>query len=210
MLMREPAPGAIVLFNGKDVSNWRQRDGKPATWTVDDGVLLVGKGDIRSDEEFTDAFIHLEWREPDMPEATGQKKGNSGVFVQGRYEIQVLDSYGIKIPGKGDCGAIYNQFSPLINACKPPLEWQSYDIIFRAPRLDESGNVINHARLTVLQNGLVIHNNVEVHGPTGAAINHNLGEPGPLLLQDHNDPVEYRNIWMVHLPTEGSDTYEPR
>ena len=208
--MFKPPENAVVLFNGKDLNNWRQRNGQPATWTVEDGVMTVVKGDILSEEKFRDAFIHLEFRVPDMPEATGQAKGNSGVYVQGRYEIQVLDSYGINIPGKGDCGAIYNQFAPLVNACKPALEWQSYDIIFRAARVNDEGEVIETARMTVLQNGQVIQNNVILMGPTGGAIDHNVGEPGPLLLQDHGDKVQYRNIWMVHLPLEGSDTYEPR
>jgi|LSQX01.2.fsa_nt_gb hypothetical protein len=208
--MFKPPENAVVLFNGKDLNNWRQRNGQPATWTVEDGVMTVVKGDILSEEKFRDAFIHLEFRVPDMPEATGQAKGNSGVYVQGRYEIQVLDSYGINIPGKGDCGAIYNQFAPLVNACKPALEWQSYDIIFRAARVNDEGEVIENARMTVLQNGQVIQNNVILMGPTGGAIDHNVGEPGPLLLQDHGDKVQYRNIWMVHLPLEGSDTYEPR
>ena len=208
--MFKPPENAVVLFNGKDLNNWRQRNGQPATWTVEDGVMTVVKGDILSEEKFRDAFIHLEFRVPDMPEATGQAKGNSGVYVQRRYEIQVLDSYGINIPGKGDCGAIYNQFAPLVNACKPALEWQSYDIIFRAARVNDEGEVIENARMTVLQNGQVIQNNVILMGPTGGAIDHNVGEPGPLLLQDHGDKVQYRNIWMVHLPLEGSDTYEPR
>ncbi|MGI6081873.1 MAG: 3-keto-disaccharide hydrolase [Limnochordia bacterium] len=208
--MCNPPKNAVILFNGKDLSNWHQRNGQPATWTVEEGVMTVVKGDILSEETFRDAFIHLEFRVPDMPEASGQAKGNSGVYVQGRYEIQVLDSYGINIPGKGDCGAIYNQFAPLVNACKPALEWQSYDIIFRAARVNDEGEVVENARMTVLQNGQVIQNNVILMGPTGGAIDHNVGEPGPLLLQDHRDKVQYRNVWMVHLPPEGSDTYEPR
>jgi hypothetical protein len=145
-----------------------------------------------------------------MPEATGQAKGNSGVFLQGRYEIQVLDSYGINIPGMGDCGAIYNQFAPLVNACRPPMEWQSYDVAFRAPRVDEGGNVVEGARVTVLQNGLVIQNNVQLPGVTGGSLDEAVGEPGPLLLQDHRNLVAYRHIWAVPLPLEGSDVYEPR
>lgn len=207
-----PPPEAVMLFNGRDVSNWYHRSGERATWPVAEGVITVGagRGDILSDEKFLDAYIHLEWREPDMPWAKGQAKGNSGVYLQGRYELQVLDSYGINIPGKGDCGAIYNQYAPLVNACKPPLEWQTYDVIFRAARLDNSGRVVEPARVTVLQNGRVIHNNVVLLGPTGGAVDQNEGQPGPLLLQDHGDPVQYRNIWLVHLPLKGSDTYEPR
>ena len=209
----QPAPeDAVVLFNGNDLGNWRTREGGPAGWTVEDGVMTVtpGTGDIVSEEAFTDFQMHLEFRTPDMPDETGQAKGNSGVFLQGRYEIQVLDSYGLNIPGMGDCGGIYNQYAPLVNACKPALEWQTYDIIFRAPRIDASGQIVEKVRVTVLQNGLVIQNNVELPGPTGGATDQNVSEPGPLLLQDHGNLVSYRNIWVVELPLAGSDTYEPR
>jgi len=200
---------AVALFNGKDLSNWRTRSGDPAGWDVADGIITVkpGTGDIVSEEKFTDFLLHLEWMEPDMPEASGQGKGNSGVFLQGRYEIQVLDSYGIEVPGKGDCGGIYDQFAPLVNACKPPLEWQTYDMAFRAARLDDSGEVMDHARVTILQNGMVIHNNVETLGVTGGAIDEELGEPGPLLLQDHGNLMKFRNIWVLPLPLKGSDVY---
>ena len=206
----ERPENAVILFDGEDLSSWHQRDGQPAVWRVQDGVMTVTKGDIISEETFTDVFIHLEFSTPDMPEATGQAKGNSGVYLQGRYEIQVLDSYDIAIPGKGDCGAIYDQHAPLVNACQPPLEWQTYDVIFRAARMDKAGEVSEPARVTVLQNGKVIHNNVELLGPTGGPLDENVGEPGPLLLQDHGDLVQYRNIWLAHLPLKGSDTYEPR
>lgn len=208
-LQSPPPPNAVILFNGKDLNNWHTRKGDPAGWDVTDGVMTVtrGTGDIITNETFTDFILHLELMEPDMPEATGQAKGNSGVYLQGRYEIQVLDSYGIEVPGKGDSGAIYNQFAPLVNACKPALQWQTYDVIFRAARLDDSGNVIHQARITALQNGIVIHNNVEVLGVTGGTLDENVGEPGPLLLQDHGNPVKYRNVWIVPLPLKGSDKY---
>jgi 3-keto-disaccharide hydrolase len=207
-----PPKGAVVLFNGRDLSNWHTRDGKPAGWQVEDRVVTVvrGTGDILSNDTFADAYLHLEWMEPDMPEASGQAKGNSGVYLQARYEIQVLDSYGWEVPGLGDCGAIYNMHAPLANACKPALEWQTYDIIFRAARVEARGWVLEPARVTVIQNGVVVQNNVTLYDVTGGAIDHNLGEPGPLLLQDHGDPVKYRNIWMVQLPAKGSEEYGPR
>ncbi|MCZ6680622.1 MAG: DUF1080 domain-containing protein [Candidatus Poribacteria bacterium] len=202
-----PPSTAVVLFNGKDLSNWTQRNGDAAIWEVVDGVMTAGGGDIMTQERFTDFMLHLEFMTPNMPEATGQAKGNSGVFLQGRYEIQVLDSYGIEVPGKGDCGAIYNQFAPLVNACKPPLEWQTYDVIFRAARVDPSGQVAENARVTLLQNGVVIQNNTQLLGVTGGSANEDVGAPGPLLLQDHGNPVQYRNIWVAPLPLKGSDKY---
>jgi hypothetical protein len=206
-----PPPGAVILFNGQDLSNWKTRQGEAAGWRVEDGITTVVSrtGDIVSNQQFGDCYLHLEFRCPNMPEATGQAKGNSGVFMQGRYEIQVLDSYNLGRPGKGDCGAIYNQHAPLQNACRPPLEWQTYDIVFRAARVDEAGNVTENARITLLHNGLTVHNNVEMQGVTGGTIDQNVGEPGPLLLQDHRDEVSYRNIWYVPLPTKGSDNYGP-
>ena len=200
-----PPDNAVILFNGEDLSNWHTRDGKPAGWEVENGVITVvrGTGDIVTDEKFTDFMLHVEWMEPDMPDATGQGKGNSGVYLQGRYEIQVLDSYGLEPPGKGDCGAVYNQFAPLVNACKPPLQWQTYDVVFRAARVEEN----EQARITAIQNGKIIHNNIQVEGPTGGAMDDKISEPGPLLLQDHGNPVKYRNVWIVPLPLKGSDEY---
>lgn len=207
-----PPSDAILLFNGQDVSNWTTRAGAGAGWRVSDGVLevLPGTGDIMTAQRLTDFYLHLEFSCPYMPDAQGQAKGNSGVFLQGRYEIQVLDSYGINIPGKGDCGAIYNQFAPLVNACRPALEWQTYDVLFRAARVSDAQQIEAGARLTLLFNGVFVHNNIELPGVTGAAIDERIGEPGPLLLQDHGHLVAYRNIWAMALPLEGSSTYEPR
>jgi hypothetical protein len=206
----KPPGNAVVLFNGRDFSNWTTREGKPAQWRAENGIAHVvpGARDIVSVQRFTDFQLHLEFRCPDMPEATGQSKGNSGVFLQGRYEIQVLDSFGITIPGMGDCGAIYDQFAPLCNACKPPLQWQTYDVAFRAPRC-QGAEVVEPVRLTVQHNGVIIHNNVELPGVTGAPLDRKVHEPGPLLLQDHGDLVAYRNIWIVPLALQGSTIYEP-
>ena len=209
----QPAPeNATLLFNGNDLDNWETREGASAEWSLEAGVMTVlpGAGDIMTRERLTDFQLHLEVCLPEMPEATGQARANSGVFLQGRYEIQVLDSFGLNIPGMGDCGGIYDQFAPLVNANRAPLDWQTYDVVFRAARMASDGNVANHARISVIQNGLVVQNNVEVHGPTGGALDHDLGAPGPLLLQDHGNMISYRNLWAIELPLTGSDTYEPR
>ncbi|MYE91153.1 DUF1080 domain-containing protein [Candidatus Poribacteria bacterium] len=208
-MIQTPPEAAVILFDGTDLSNWTKLDGGTPGWEVADGAMTVttGEGDIVSREQFTDFLLHLEFMTPDMPDATGQAKGNSGVFLQGRYEIQVLDSYGIDVPGMGDCGAIYNQFASLVNACKPPLEWQTYDAIFRAARVSESGEIEENARATVLQNGIVIQNNVQIQGATGGATGDDAAAPGPLRLQDHGNPVKYRNIWVVPLPLKGSEVY---
>jgi hypothetical protein len=202
-----PPSNAVILFNGKDLNNWHTRSGDPAGWEAKDGIMHVvpGKGDIVAKEKFTDFYLHLEWMEPDMPDAKGQAKGNSGVFLQGRYEVQVLDSYGIEVPGKGDCGAIYNQFASIVNACKPPLQWQTYDIVFRCARMNASGE-FEKPRVTIFQNGMVIQNNI-IFDLTGGSIDENVLEPGPLLLQDHGNLIKFRNIWIVPLPLNGSDQY---
>jgi hypothetical protein len=207
-MLQTPPESAVILFDGKDLSNWTGRDGGEPKWKVEGDAMIVEPrtGDISSKETFTDHFLHVEFMCPDMPEASGQAKGNSGVFLQGRYEIQVLDSYGIDVPGKGDCGAIYNQFAALVNACKPPLEWQTYDVIFRAPRFNDAGEMTENVRVTALQNGLVILNNVQLPGTTAGA-DSEVAKPGPLRLQDHGNLVQYRNIWAVPLPLEGSDQY---
>jgi len=206
-----PSSQAVVLFNGRDLIGWTGLDDAPAAWKVEDGVLRVvaGAGDIVTAEQFADFFLHLEFQCPDMPEAVGQDRGNSGVFLQGRYEIQILDSCGVRIPGKGDCGAVYDQHAPLVNVCGPALAWQTYDVVFRMAR---GGKDLPEepARLTLLHNGIVIHNNVPLRGATKRALDERLHEPGPLRLQDHGDPVAFRNLWAIHLPPEGSDTYEPR
>ena len=207
-----PPAAAIQLFNGRDLSNWTTPDGGKPEWKVKDGVIHVvpRTSDIVLTESLTDFYLHIEFRCPDLPEATGQQKGNSGIFLHGLYEVQVLDSYGINIPGTGDCGAFYEQFAPLVNACKPPMTWQTYDITFRAPRLADSGDVVEKPRATIFLNGSIIQNNIQLLGPTGSASKMAVVSSGPLRLQDHKDLVCYRNIWAVPLPLEGSDIYDPR
>ena len=207
-MTQTPPESAVILFDGTDLSNWTNLNGDEPGWKVEDGAMLVipRTGDIISKETFTDHFLHIEFRCPDMPEASGQAKGNSGVFLQGRYEVQVLDSYGIEAPGKGDCGAIYNQFAPLVNACKPPLECRP-TMSSSAPRgSTTTAKGRKGPRITVIQNGLVIINNAQLAGGTGGSIGA-AAEPGPLRLQDHGNDVRYRNVWVVPLPLEGSDQY---
>lgn len=189
----------IILFDGTDLSHFTNLDGTPAQWEVKDGIMTVTHGNIKSKETFGDAHIHVEWREPDMPEATGQWKGNSGVYIQGCYELQVLDSYGIEPPKNDDCGGIYSIQAPLTNACKPALEWQTYDIILRAAKLDENGKVLSHAVVTILQNGQVIHNNFTLPSNTPGGVYDHIVAEGPLMLQDHGNPVSFRNIWIQKL-----------
>jgi len=188
----------VILFDGTSTEKWKNRDGSPINWPVEDGVMTVGHGDIVSTETYGDAHIHVEWREPDMPWASGQGKGNSGVYVHGCYEIQVLDSYGIENPDYSDCGAVYSMHAPLTNACKPALEWQTYDIYIRAPRF-EKGEIVKNGFLTVLQNGIVIHNNVELPRNTPGGVTDYRVAEGPLLLQDHGNPVSFRNVWFERL-----------
>lgn len=201
-----PPRGAEVLFDGRDTSRWvKAGSNQPVPWEIADGAMTVHGGSIVTRDRWTDFQLHVEWMEPDMPQAHGQGKGNSGIYLQGRHEIQVLDSYGWAKPGKGDCGAVYGESAPLVNACKPPLEWQTFDITYRAPRFDDAGRVVEKARVTVVQNGMVIQNNTEIQGSAKDS-----KQPGPILLQDHGNPVRYRNIWILPLPETGSDRYEPQ
>ncbi len=186
-LGKKPPEGAIVLFDGTSADRFV---GGRMTRT---GLLIQG---CRSKERFGSAKIHLEFMTPYMPHARGQARGNSGVYVQGRYEIQILDSFGLE--GRiNECGAIYGVKPPRINMCFPPLSWQTYDIEFHAAKYDASGKKIKNARMTVWHNGVLIHRDVEIPGPTRAAILPETPEPGPLYLQDHGNPVRFRNIWLV-------------
>jgi len=203
-----PPSDAVVLFDGKDLSKWRQdKDGSPAKWKVASGYAEVaaGTGDIRTEQGFGDCQLHVEWMAPDPPQGKGgQDRGNSGVFLMGRYEVQVLDTYRNenKTYADGQAAAIYGQYPPLVNAARPPGQWQTYDIVFRAPRFDSAGKVQRPAYLTVLHNGVLVQDHRELTGPTA----HKARPPYeahadklPLKLQDHSHPVRYRNIWIREL-----------
>jgi hypothetical protein len=193
-----PPKYSRVLFDGRDLSGWLSRNGGPAAWQVKAGYMEVapGTGDIYTEETFGDMQLHIEFWLPLMEESHGQARSNSGVYLQGRYEIQVLDSYGLDSKDN-DCAAIYKVAPPLRNASKKPERWQSYDVAFRAPRFDSTGRLMAHAGISVFHNDVMVHNNLEIPGPTGGGLDMDVTKPGPLLLQDHRSPVRYRNIWIV-------------
>jgi hypothetical protein len=195
---------AIVLFDGTDLSHWTVKDGSPAQCKVVDRAMActTGSGDLYSKDKFRSAQLHVEFAIPNMPDQKGQLKGNSGVYLQSLYEIQVLDSYNNPTYANGSAGALYGQYAPLVNASRPPEQWQTYDIIFHAPKCDSAGNVAEKGRLTLLHNGVLVQDNVEIKrlsdGRTGRVC-----EPGPMMLQDHSGfpgaPVttmRFRNIWF--------------
>lgn len=201
----EPGPppsDAIVLFDGKDLSQWNGEKGA-AKWEIRDGVATVnGTGSISTKQEFGDCQLHVEWATPEKVEGEGQGRGNSGIILQGRYELQVLDSYINKTYYHGQAGAIYKQYAPLVNACRKPGEWQTYDVIFHAPRFGADGKLEKPGTVTVLQNGVLVQDHVEIKGstgPAGAPRYHAHPLKQSLVLQDHHNPVRYRNIWIREL-----------
>ncbi len=197
-----PPSDAVILFNGTSLDQFQKLDGGAVDWNVNDNVLTVGKGSIQTVKQFGDIQLHIEWRTP--PEAAhleGQKSGNSGIYLMGKYEVQVLNSYENETYFDGQAGAIYGQHPPLVNASKKPGEWQVYDIIFRAPMYKENGGILKPAEVTVLHNGILIQDHSVILGPT-QAYNKDLpekAEKGPMMLQDHSNPVSYRNIWIREL-----------
>ncbi len=201
---------AVVLFDGKDLSKWRNEKGGDATWDVKDGAIVSkkGTGTLISRDEFGDSQIHVEFATPDPPKGKDQGRGNSGVLIFGRYEIQVLDSFENPTYADGGAGAVYGQHPPLVNASRKPGQWQTYDILFTAPRFKADGAVETPAHVTVLHNGVVVQNHATVYGPMAYR---NLapykahGPKGPLVLQDHGNPVQYRNIWVRPLKAEDEE-----
>lgn len=200
-----PPSDAIMLFDGKNLDQWTSTDGSSPKWPVKDGAFSVAPGmkDIQTKREFGDMQLHIEWRTPSVtdPSKVSQARGNSGIFIQDRYEVQVLDNYQNKTYANGQAGSIYKQHIPLANACKKPGEWQVYDIIYTEPRFDDDDRVVIPAYVTVIHNGVLLLNHVAIWGPTeyiGYPVYKAHGK-APLRLQDHNNPVSYRNIWVREL-----------
>lgn len=196
-----PAPpeDAVVLFGGASLEGWHHRGGEEPGWTVADGAFEVarGKGNLMTKQELGSGLYHVEFLVPPTPETSGwQDRGNSGVYLQGRYEVQVLDSLGRELRA-GDCGGIYGKHVPTVDACREAGRWQSYDIRFQAPVFDDAGAKTANARMSVWHNGILIHDDVEVDGPTAAAMAGDERALGPLMLQDHGHPVRYRNVWFL-------------
>jgi hypothetical protein len=194
-----PPSDAVVLFNGKDFSKWQGQKGDVQWKIQDDYMETTRTGVIRTKDEFGDFQMHLEFATPEKVEGTGQGRGNNGVNIFGRYEIQILDSYQNKTYPDGQVGAIYGQTPPLVNAAKPPGQWQTYDIIFEAPRFDASGKVSQKAYVTVLHNGVVLHHRREILGKTGHRMIGGYEKPqtkGFIELYEHGNPVRFRNIWI--------------
>jgi len=201
-----PPSDAVVLFDGTDLSNWTSTSGSPTKWILKDGALCPTKkaGMIMSKQKFGSCQLHVEFATPAKVEGDGQGRGNSGVFLMGEYEIQVLDSYNNSTYPDGQCGALYGRAKPLVNSCRKPGEWQTYDIIFHRPIFD-GDKVVKRATFTVLQNGVLIQDHTELSGGTdwrgGHAVSHYQphGDKGPIKLQDHGNPVLFRNIWVREL-----------
>jgi 3-keto-disaccharide hydrolase len=198
-----PPSDAVVLFDGTSLAGWQHEDGSDASWRVADGAMTVAadSGDIYTRQSFGDVQLHIEWRTPSEVHGDGQERGNSGVYLQSRYEVQVLDSFGNVTYSNGQAASIYKQHIPLVNASRGPGVWQSYDIVFRAPQFAADGAVLRPAFVTVFHNGVLVQDHAEILGETVY-----IGTPqysahgkAPLMLQDHGNPVSYRNVWLREL-----------
>jgi Domain of Unknown Function (DUF1080) len=197
-----PSDATVLIGARDDLSAWQMMDGSPATWKIANGVLQTGKGFLRTKAEFADVQLHVEFATPSEVKGDSQGRGNSGVFLAGVFEIQVLDSYNNPTYPDGQAAAMYGQHPPLVNASRPPGEWQTYDIVFTAPRFTAAGALDHPAVVTVFHNGILVHHATPFWGPT----QHRKIDPytpasakGPLALQDHGNPVRYRNIWLRKL-----------
>lgn len=195
-----PPSDAIILFDGTDFSEWLSKDGGEVEWALDEGAMTVnpGKGSISTKKKFGSIQLHIEWRAPADNNKEGQAGGNSGIFLMERYEVQVLNSHENRTYSNGQAASVYKQYPPLVNASRPKGEWQTYDIIFTAPTFKKNGAVENKAKLTVIHNGIVVQNAVELDGSTvykGTPYYIPHGE-APIMLQDHGDLVSFRNIWV--------------
>lgn len=201
-----PSDAIILISDGLNLGyEWTNIDGDKPAWDFENGVATVKKGAniIKTKRQFKDFQLHVEWRSPAEVIGESQGRGNSGIFLQGIYEVQVLDNYNNRTYRNGQAGSIYKQYAPLVNACKAPGIWQTYDIIYTAPRFNDDGTYFTQPRVTVIHNGILVQNNVEVRGPTEY-----IGIPeysikshgkGPIILQDHGNPVSYRNMWIREL-----------
>jgi hypothetical protein len=206
-----PPKGAVILFDGSSLDAWKSGARGPAQWKVSDGYfeIVPGAGPIETKAKFGDIQLHIEWSAPDPPRGRSQDRGNSGVFLMGQFEVQVLDSYQAGTYADGQAGAIYGEYPPLFNASRPPGRWQSFDIAFRRPRFDAGGTLRDPAHITVFHNGILVQNNEEPFGPTSWLRwlpYTNESDRGPISLQDHNHPVRYRNVWVLELPERPSPT----
>jgi hypothetical protein len=200
-----PSDATTLIGNGSDLSAWQGADGAAASWAMKDGVVETGKGVIRTRQDFSDFQLHVEFATPSSVKGDGQGRGNSGVILLGAFEIQVLDSYQNPTYPDGQASAMYGQFPPLVNASRPPGEWQAYDIVFTAPRFSPEGSVTKPAIVTVFHNGVLVHHATPFWGPTA----HRAIQPykasnakGPITLQDHGNPIRYRNVWIRPLKAE--------
>jgi hypothetical protein len=205
----QPPSDAIVLFDGKDLAAWENGD----KWSVENGAMICGKGVVTSKQKFGDCQVHIEWSAPTPPKGTGQGRGNSGIFLMGIYELQVLDSFDNETYFDGQAGAIYKQTPPMVNAMRAPGQWNSYDILWTCPRFNDDGSLKSPAFITAIHNGAAVLNHFELKGdtPFNRPPKYTKHDPtGPITLQDHGDPVRFRNIWVRELtPITGEQVRDP-